>query len=164
MPGRVGTGQFGVARTLLLHKTGSPRIDYNMFYLFDFDSRRYSQLNLGLPADDEIAVSGDGGALFRTLGDFTDVVVDFMLWNEEPDWPGQSYQRHYQGSFTVDTGRLGLACVTGSPDDVMIDLPVPRGQFGLRAFRDSEETPDPEFPDMSHHDEQWLLQAWPLSS
>lgn len=145
----------------LLRKTGRPRIDYRQFCLFDVESHRYSQLGLPYQEGDEIAVSGDGGARFFTLGELTDVLVDFELWTAEPAMPKQQYERRYDGELTVDTGRLTLGCTTGSPEDVMIDLPT-SGSFGLRAFRTSQAASHPDFPDLDHHDEQWLIQVWPV--
>lgn len=144
----------------LLHRTGEPWIEYHQFILFDVESR-YSRTELRPQADGAIAASGNGGALFFTLGEMTDVVVEFELWSAQPGLPEQSYEWQHEGEFTVETGRLVLGSTTGSPADVVIDLPAP-GPFKLRAFRNSEASVDPEFPDIDHHDEQWLIQVWPV--
>lgn len=145
--------------TRLLHTTGEPWIDHHQFILFDVESH-HTTSELPPRAHDAIAASGPGGALFFTLGDMTDITVDFELWTTEPDAPKHAYEQRYDGTFTVQTGRLVLGAITGSPADVIIDLPV-EGPFNLRAFRNSHNTPSPDFPDIDHHDEQWLIQAWP---
>lgn len=144
----------------LFQVTGAPTVDYHQFHLFDVESRRYSLPDLKPPTDDAIGISGAGGARFFTLGDMTDVVVDVELWSAEPDEPEQRHEQRYQGEFTVDTGRVVLGSTTGSPTDVLIELPQP-GPFRLRAFRNSKAAVDPEFPDLTRHDEKWLIQVWP---
>ncbi|OLF09028.1 hypothetical protein BLA60_20790 [Actinophytocola xinjiangensis] len=140
----------------LLHLTGKPAVDYGQFHLFDVESHRYSLLDLTPPTDGTIGVSGDGGARFFTLGEMTDVVVEFELWSAEPDGPEQQYL----GEFTIDTGRVVLGSTTGSPNDVLIDLPQP-GAYQIRAFRHSQAVIDSEFSDLNHHEETWLIQVWP---
>jgi len=148
-----------MAASRLLRITGQPTVDYHQFHLFDVESRRYSLLDLTPSTDDTIGISGDGGARFFTLGDMTDVIVDFELWTAEPGQPEQPYERQYRGEFTVDTGRVVLGCTTGSPTDVPIELPHP-GAYHLKAHRNSRATVDPDLPDVNHHSETWLIQVW----
>ncbi|MBE1577750.1 hypothetical protein ACFORH_11190 [Amycolatopsis roodepoortensis] len=148
---------------LLLRETGSPWVDYHQFMLFDVESTEAGPANLAQARDGAIAVSGHGGGMFFTLGEMTDVVVDFELWTAEPAPPTSPFEDRFDGAFTVDTGRVVLGSVTGSPADVVIDLPV-SGPFQLRAFRSSTPTAHADFPDLDYRHERWLLQAWPSSA
>ncbi|OXM50389.1 hypothetical protein [Amycolatopsis alba] len=149
--------------TLLLRESGSPWVDYHQFVLFDVESAEARASDLPPKTDGAIAVSGHGGGKFFTLGDMTDVEVDFELWTWEPTPPASPDGDRFEGSFTVDTGRVVLGSVTGSPADVIIELPVP-GPFQLRAFRTSAPAENADFPDLDYRHERWLIQTWPSST
>ncbi|ONF74510.1 hypothetical protein AVR91_0203780 [Amycolatopsis keratiniphila subsp. keratiniphila] len=119
--------------------------------------------NLSPRSRGAIAVCGHGGCRFFTLGEMADVVVEFELWATEPALPTSPHGDRFEGSFTVDTGRVVLGSVTGSPSDVVIELPVP-GPFRLRAFRAGTPTVNADFPDLDHRHERWLIQTWPSST
>ncbi|MBB5852108.1 hypothetical protein ACFQ05_02390 [Amycolatopsis umgeniensis] len=148
---------------LLLRETGSPWIDYHQFMLFDVESAEARASHLSPQTDGAIAVSGHGGGKFFTLGEMTDVVVDFELWTAEPAPPVPPEGDRFEGSFTVDTWRVVLGSVTGSPSDVIIELPIP-GPFQLRAFRTSAPVENADFPDLDYRHERWLIQTWPSSA
>ncbi|RSN19877.1 hypothetical protein DL990_41105 [Amycolatopsis sp. WAC 01416] len=148
---------------LLLRETGSPWVDYHQFMLFDVESTEARASHLPPQTDGAIAVSGHGGGKFFTLGEMTDVVVDFEVWTAEPALPTSPFEDRFDGAFTVDTERVVLGSVTGSPADVIIELPVP-GPFQLRAFRTSTPTVNSDFPELDYRHERWLLQTWPSSA
>lgn len=124
-------------------------MDILQLILFDAASTKGRLPNLASPADEAIAISGDGGAAFFTMGEMTDVVVEFELWTAKPVPPGLPFPDDFEGNLTVDTRHLVLGSVTGSPADVVIDLPRP-GSFRLRAFRNSTTAPNTEFPELDY--------------
>ncbi|MFJ4099911.1 hypothetical protein [Amycolatopsis japonica] len=146
--------------SLLTRKIGHPWIDYHQFILFDVESTHHRPTDLPEPQEGALAVCGAGGCIFFTQGDITDVVVELEFWSGEPATPAGAYAAQFEGFFTVETRRVVLGATTGSPNDIVVDLPID-GPLQLRAFRNSTATDHPDFPDLEHHDETWLLQVWP---
>ena len=89
--------------------------------------------------------------------------MDFEVWTAEPAPSMSPFDDRFDGAFIVDTERVVLGSVTGSPADVIIELPDP-GPFQLRAFRTSTPTVNTDFPDLDYRRERWLLQTWPSSA
>ena len=129
-------------------------VEFSHFVLFDHSGEARTTDLLALRRPGWIAVSGTGGALFNASGRSITADVTLELWTDTPPSPLADDQQQYEGQFTTDSGQVLLSSVTGSPNDVAVQLPGP-GTYQLRARRLGETV---------NHDEQtesWLLQTWP---
>lgn len=130
--------------------------EFSHFVLFD-DFSDANMTDLRIPSGPWVGCAGHGGAFFHTADQSISAHVELELWTEEPP-TGEASDRRFDGRFTTDSGRVILACVTGAPSDVIVELPGP-GEYWVRAIRLGEglDEEDMQF-------ESWRLWVWPAAS